>query len=584
MEKWNGRVSLALKLNILIIAAVLITTLGLITVSAHAYTRTIRTVYTDEAVELMNRILGHMDPDEIANLWAEIDSDEYREVHERAVEKDDVRILQTWLRSRPSLFADARQFDTESPNESLYSDYLELYFYLSSAKRYSSAESLFLQYEKDGLAYVICDPDLDVRALGTPIGDVEEEDVFGYNEIKDGQIYREQVIDYWYFLKGAQIGNKTESGEIDPVCTVIALYDVNTIMQGRQRFILYCLIVAVGLIATVIAASTFLVRRSIADPLKSLAKGTVEFGRGENGYTRDSIISMDIRSDDEIGDLYTEIRSMQERILDYTDNLEQITAERERAESEMRTAAGIQEAMLPHNHSALSERPEFDLSAVMDPAKEVGGDFYDYFMIDDDHLAILIADVSEKGVPAALFMMASKILLDYRSKLGGSPREILEAVNEEISANNASKMFITVWIGILDIRTGHMVCSNAGHEYPEIRGRDGHFRMLKDEHGLVMGIKQGTAYTDYELTLSAGDAVFVYTDGVTDAKNAAGEFYGIERAEAVLNEKSLDSAEEIIGAVREDMARFSEGAVQFDDITMLCLIYRGGTGETPVDA
>lgn len=583
MKQWDGRVSLATKLNILIIAAILITTLGLITANAHAYTRTFRNVYLEEAELISSRVLSRLDPDEISNLWNEIDSNEYRELRQTAEEKGDVKILQTWLRSRPSVYVDKRQFDPESDEETLYSDYLELYYYLSYAKRFSTCEFCFLQYEKDEAAYFICDPDENVRVLGTMVGYTENNEVFCYDEIADGLIYRESSSDYWYFLKGEQISKKTKSGETVPVCTAVMIYDVNTIMHGRQKFILYSLMLAAGLSVAVIAVSAFILRKSVTNPLKALAKGALAFGKGENGYTRENVISAEIRSDDEIGDLYTEIRSMQERILDYTENLASITAERERAEADMRMAAHIQKTALPEERSGPLSRPEFDLSAVMDPAREVGGDFYDYFMIDDDHLCILIADVSEKGIPAALFMMASKILISYRAKLGGTPAEILAASNDEICIHNASKMFITVWIGILDLRNGHMICSNAGHEYPEILNKDGRFRMLKDAHGLVMGIKTGMTYTDYELDLEPGDAVFVYTDGVTDAKNEQGEFYGIERAEAALNERLPEKAEDIVGTVREDMDRFVGEAEQFDDITMLALIYRGGNGAKQAD-
>ena len=211
----------------------------------------------------------------------------------------------------------------------------------------------------------------------------------------------------------------------------------------------------------------------------------------------------------------------------------------------------------------------------MTPAKEVGGDFYDFFLIDDSHLAVLIADVSDKGVPAALFMMSSKILFNYRAQLGGTPSEILTAVNTQICRNNKSKMFVTVWMGILDLDTGILTCSNAGHEYPVIRGEDGIFRVYKDRHGLVVGALARSRYQDYEIQMKPGDAVFVYTDGVPEANNDAGEFYGMERMEQALNRAGDCDPQGVLQSVREDVAAFTGEAKQFDDLTMLCLEYKG---------
>ena len=252
----------------------------------------------------------------------------------------------------------------------------------------------------------------------------------------------------------------------------------------------------------------------------------------------------------------------------------QITAERERAESELRTAAGIQMSALPEIDASVSERPEFELAASMKPAKEVGGDFYDFFLIDDDHLALVIADVSDKGVPAALFMMSSKILLNYRARLGGSPGEILSAVNKEICRNNPSNMFVTVWLGILDLSTGRLSCSNAGHEYPFLR-QGGTFTLYKDRHGLPVGAQERVRYRDYEIQLAPGDAVFVYTDGVPEAKNAEDAFFGVERTEKALNAGRSQSAEAIVNAVKQTVDDFVRDTQQFDDLTMLCAIYKG---------
>ena len=210
----------------------------------------------------------------------------------------------------------------------------------------------------------------------------------------------------------------------------------------------------------------------------------------------------------------------------------------------------------------------------MTPAKEVGGDFYDFFLIDDTHLALVIADVSDKGVPAALFMMSAKNLINYRAKQGGTPAEILTEVNGQISGNSYTEMFVTVWMGILDLTSGVLTCTNAGHEYPVVRGEDGKFSIYRDRHGLVVGGMEGIRYKDYELLLKPGDAIFVYTDGIAEANNEAGEFYGLERLENALNRSPGREPKELLRAVTEDVNAFAGDAAQFDDMTMLCLEFR----------
>ena len=190
---------------------------------------------------------------------------------------------------------------------------------------------------------------------------------------------------------------------------------------------------------------------------------------------------------------------------------------------------------------------------------------------------MVIADVSGKGVPAALFMMAVKIMIDDRAMAGGTPAEILASVNRQICSRNTTKTFVTVWMGILDITTGIVTCANAGHNYPWIRGADGSFRMLKDKHGLVVGGVKSMKYTDYTIELSPGDAIFVHTDGVNESMNANKEFFGLERLDSVLNSQASATPEDIIRTMQEQVDAFMGGTDRFDDITMLCLEYRGST-------
>ena len=242
---------------------------------------------------------------------------------------------------------------------------------------------------------------------------------------------------------------------------------------------------------------------------------------------------------------------------------------------DLNTARSIQEDALPHEFPPFPDRTEFDLYASMDPAKEVGGDFYDFFLIDDDHLCLVIADVSGKGIPGALMMMSSKNILYNNALQSESPAEILAEANETICRNNTEEMFITIWLGILEISSGKLTAANAGHEYPVIRRPGGCFELFKDRHGFVVGGMSGVRYKDYELQLEAGTKLFLYTDGIPEATDLNKELFGTDRMLEALNQEPDASAKKLLENVMNAAAAFTGKAEQFDDMTMLCLEYRG---------
>ena len=239
--------------------------------------------------------------------------------------------------------------------------------------------------------------------------------------------------------------------------------------------------------------------------------------------------------------------------------------------AELNVASNIQHDMLPYIFPAFPERNEFDIYASMNSAKEVGGDFYDFFLVDEDHLALVIADVSGKGVPAALFMVIAKTLLKNQALTGASPKEVLESVNNQLCENNEADMFVTVWLGIYEISTGKITAANAGHEYPAIRRGKGKFELYKDRHGFVLAGMENSRYREYELQLNEGDILFVYTDGVTEATNENNILYGTDRMLNALEDSKEMVPETLLHSLKEDIDRFVGKAPQFDDITMLCL-------------
>ncbi len=268
--------------------------------------------------------------------------------------------------------------------------------------------------------------------------------------------------------------------------------------------------------------------------------------------------------------LHKRIRSLEKK--------HQEEKERERIGTELQMASEIQSSSLPHEFPPFPDRKEFSIYASMDPAREVGGDFYDFFLIDDDHLCLVIADVSGKGVPAALFMMTSKAILQNCAMLGHSAAEILRKTNDALCSGNNVEMFVTVWLGILEISSGRITAANAGHEYPALM-KYGRFSLLKDKHGFVIGGLEDMDYTEYEIQLEPGDKLFVYTDGVPEAADADRAMFGTDRMLDALNEAPGAPPSEILDHVRRATDRFVKDAEQFDDLTMLCIEYNGSEEE-----
>ena len=256
----------------------------------------------------------------------------------------------------------------------------------------------------------------------------------------------------------------------------------------------------------------------------------------------------------------------------FIENLKAETEARERIESELRIAQEIQASMLP---SVFPQKKEFEIFAMMDPAKEVGGDFYDFFFVDDTRLCFVIGDVSGKGVPAALFMAITKTLIKNEAKRGLPTDEIIARVNDIIYPDNQTCRFVTVFCVILNIETGELQFCNAGHNPPLLCRHDEYFEYLPLSGGLVVGIMQNTFCKRKDLTLKPGDIIFLYTDGVTEAMNPDHQQYTDARLKKNLQDLKDKDIKDIIGRMREDIRTFAQGAEQSDDITMLALRYNG---------
>ena len=337
---------------------------------------------------------------------------------------------------------------------------------------------------------------------------------------------------------------------------------------SRSTWTILLLLLLIFVTGTV---SVLIMAKRIVRPLGIMTRRIA----GLTGKTPQFFMEDVYRTDDEIEVLAEAFASLSARTVQYVDEVKKITAEKERIGAELSMATAIQASQLPSIFPAFPERSEFDIYATMKPAKEVGGDFYDFFLVDDDHIAMVMADVSGKGVPAALFMMIAKILIKNRVLSGDSPAMALSRVNNQLTEGNEVEMFVTVWLGILEISTGKGIAANAGHEHPVIRRAGGGYELITYRHSPAVGAISGIRFREHTFELHPGDSLFVYTDGVAEATSSEEELFGTDRMLQALNREPDAAPEKVLRNVMKGIQAFVKDAVQFDDITMLCMKYYG---------
>ena len=348
------------------------------------------------------------------------------------------------------------------------------------------------------------------------------------------------------------------------------ILDMKEVRNYLNSFLINMFLISFCIIAVTMAAYIVFVRKTITRPISRLANFTQEIT--ESGKFENQRITM--KTGDEIEALSDSFNFMMEELENYIANLSKVTAEKERIGTELDIARNIQASMLPCIFPAFPDRKEFDIYATMTPAKEVGGDFYDFFMVDETHLAIVMADVSGKGVPAALFMVIGKTLIKDHTTPGRDLGEVFSTVNNLLCEANSEGLFITAFEGVLDLVTGEFCFVNAGHEMPFICKAGASFEAYKIRPGFVLAGFEDMNYKAGSMTLDVGDLIFQYTDGVTEATNVENQLYGMERLEQVLNRVKDRTPSEILPEVKKDIDAFVGEAPQFDDITMLCVEYK----------
>ncbi|MCC8100704.1 MAG: PP2C family protein-serine/threonine phosphatase [Clostridiales bacterium] len=454
--------------------------------------------------------------------------------------------------------------------------YDELYQTLEKIRTASEVLSLYIIYvdaDSQTCVYVV-DGDDTENACPAGTWDIIYEQNYGIFEdpAQGFPAYITNTEEYgWLCSTGVAI--QDEDGSV--LAYVMVDISMDQVMQERYDYL--ARISVVLLAVTVVLLLFFLktVNYTVVKPINQLAQAASSYVSARKDATGHSLLAgLDIHTGDEVENLAEAMKQMEQDINDYIENLTTVTAEKERIGAELDIARHIQSSMLPCIFPAFPDREEFDIYATMDPAKEVGGDFYDFFMVDERHLAVVVADVSGKGIPAALFMVIGKTLIKDHTQPGISLGSVFVSVNNLLCDSNSEGMFITAFEGVLDLMTGEFAYVNAGHEIPYLCRKGETFEPYKVRAGFVLAGMEDIPYREGKLTLEPGDRIFLYTDGVPEATDADNQMFGLERMRDTLNQNLALSPEQLLPAVKEATERFVDKAPQFDDLTMLCLEYR----------
>lgn len=489
------------------------------------YSNTIRRLYNQNGYTLGNIILEQIDGDRIADYAQTWTADEY---------------------------------------------YNEMADYLKEVEKASGAAYIYIvvPYEDQKMRYIY-------DSSGMSIGDYDP--ISSYYE-KVYKVYETGEKPEGYFVRRSKkYGYLTSSimavKDKNGNTAALLFVDIHMelIMSTLATYVLRAAIICTGLLVLFCVFYWFLLKRILLKPIAVIRQSAFDFANNDAQLT-DTLEQ--VQTGDELQELAQSVSTMEHSIIQYIAHVQEVTAEKERIGAELNVATQIQADMLPRIFPAFPDRKEFDIYASMNPAKEVGGDFYDFFMVDDRHLAVVMADVSGKGVPAALFMVIGKTLIKDHTQMGISLGDVFSNVNNLLCDSNSEGMFITAFEGILDLVTGEFRYVNAGHEVPYICRKGEEFQAYKVRPGFVLAGMEDMRYKEGSVQLAAGDKIYLYTDGVPEATNADNEMYGSERLQDVLNKHKEETPENLLMEIKADVDAFVKEAPQFDDITMLCLEFR----------
>ena len=547
------RISLKLKVSLIVAASTLLLTALLMVLSYREYSSVVDEHYNTLAMDIARTAASLVDGDQVASLRRRV-YDIYEENPAPEFETQE-----EW----DQYFAQYQTVQDET-----YKDLLEI---LDKVRQSNQAEDVYIVYmdpvTQTGL--YLADPATGEDACPPGTWDIIYEQNYHVLEHPEDELaaYITNSEYGWLCSAGAPVFDS--QGNV--AAHVLTDVSMNDIMQDRHDFLRNLCLILIGaalLAAWVLFAVT---NRLIVRPVQQLTKAAdsyiTERSRGEGESL--AMEQLKIRTGDEIETLAGAMKKMERDINDYILNLARITAEKERIGAELSIATEIQASMLPRIFPPFPERRDLNIYASMNPAREVGGDFYDFFLVDKTHLAIAVADVSGKGVPAALFMVIAKTLIKDRACSMAKPGEIFTWVNQQLCESNQAGLFVTAWLGIIDLKTGLVEYVNAGHNPPLVALGGENFTYLKQKSGFILAGLEGFAYETSTFRMGHGDRIFLYTDGVTEAMNRQDKLFGESRLLAWMSQNRGAAPEEALNGLRKEIAVFADGAEQYDDITML---------------
>lgn len=402
---------------------------------------------------------------------------------------------------------------------------------------------------------------------------LEKKDDYYRGKLRDVLEYGDNYSMFSYKKGGGHVTSAVPLYDTkgDPCAIVSVVKPMHEIKEYKRRFLKSIIIWALILTALFISLYALFLYLGIIRPILFVTQETSHFAEHHGELTG---ILKKVRGHNEISTLAKSVEKMSLDMHHYIEDLTNATAEKERLGAELNVAKKIQAEMLPRVFPPYENHKEVELFASMEPAKEVGGDFYDFYMIDDDHFALVVGDVSGKGVPAALFMVITKTLLKDTAAHELDPSKIFEHVNSILCEGNESGLFVTCWMGILTLSTGELKFSNAGHNAPIIVQK-GEIKYLTTKPNLMLACMEGIPYTTHTTKIEKGDQLFIYTDGVTEATNMYNELYGEKRLLTVMKAGIGKTPRDVLDIVRDDINNFVQDAPQFDDITMLEMGFLG---------
>ncbi|MBQ7507644.1 MAG: SpoIIE family protein phosphatase [Lachnospiraceae bacterium] len=555
------RIGIRLKTMSLIIIMGIVLGVLLISLTRKVLMDMVQNSYNEKIMAICTNAAETVDGDKTKRLW-----DKTWEVYE-SIPPEKWVVSEEWGTPEFEEFLSNFTFLEETQ------EYKDLYVQMSRLLEINDVEDIYISHWDNSVQFAavyLVDPapGEDQCRIGTFDAANPDPEILAHPE-NGMPPYMTEYADYGWLATGG-VPVFTSDGEF--AAFVAVDISMNKVMDRINSFLLQLALFVVLITAGIVVLYLIVIDRVVIRPVKLLAQSAKGYLKENTETEKHSFSGLPINSRDEIGDLYSAIQTMENNLNTHINSVMAMTAEKERLSAEMNVANRIQENMLPKDFGAFSELTGVDVYGTMIPAREVGGDFYDYFRIDRDHLGLVMADVSGKGVAAALFMAITKTFILSRTMMGGKPEEILTDTNKWLCQNNKEGFFVTVWLGIYEISSGEIRYVNAGHEYPLRNSSAGAF-ILRTENDPPLGTDEDIEFHGGRMLLGRGELLALYTDGIPEAKNAEGKRYGMDRMKNAMEGKVR--AEEAVESLKEDLDSFVGGAEPFDDVTMLCLVRRG---------